>query len=277
MSQPQPFAPPIFVINLERSSDRRESIASQLASIGIDFEIFPATDGTKLSESELAKYDEQYVSGQIARPMSPSEVGCYLSHTRLWRKIVEEDIPWAVVLEDDLDIHDGLTDILAAIDKLPFEWDFIRLAGLIPTPCCPLYTLDDKFVLSVLLQGASGSQASCISLAGARKLLAYATPLIRGTIDDHVTDNCWKTGLRILAVQPYPIGENGKFVSSIETERRQIFQKNRTKPDKTKFRARAIHRRYKLDRSIGRRAYMLIHLIFWVWLKAKLLITRPMK
>ncbi|MCU0809895.1 MAG: glycosyltransferase family 25 protein [Thiobacillaceae bacterium] len=265
----KPFTPRLFVINLERSSDRRESIAAQLGGLGIDFELFPATDGARLSQNDLAQYHESHVVGQIARPMSPSEVGCYLSHTRLWKKIVAEDIPWAVVLEDDVDIHDDLTGILAAIDKIPFQWDYIRLAGLGPTPSFRLYDLNDKFALSVLFQGASGTQANCISRAGAKRLLDYATPLIRGTIDDHVIDNCWKTGLRSLAVQPYPISENKNFVSSIETERRKIFQENRTKPKKMTFRYWAIRRRYKLGRSIDRRMYAIIHALFWLKQKAR--------
>jgi len=269
MSDTKPFPPPLFVINLERSSDRRASIAAQLDELGIDFEIFPATDGARLSPSELAQYDEQYVIGQIARPMSPSEVGCYLSHVRIWKKMVEEDIPWAVVLEDDVDIHDDLTGILAAIDTIPFKWDFIRLAGLGPTPSLRLCDLNDNVELSVLLQGASGTQASCISRTGAQKLLDHATPLIRGTIDDHVIDNCWKTSLRILAVQPYPISENKKFISSIETERRRIFQEHRKKPEKMTFRKWAIRRRYKLDRSIGRRMYAIILALFWLKQRAR--------
>jgi GR25 family glycosyltransferase involved in LPS biosynthesis len=201
--------------------------------------------------------------------MSASEVGCYLSHTRLWKRIVDEDIPWAVVLEDDVDIHDDLAGIFSAIDRIPFKWDFIRLAGLGPTPSLQLYDQNDKFELSVLLQGASGTQANCISRTGAKRLLDYATPLIRGTIDDHVIDNSWKTGLRILAVQPYPISENKNFVSNIETERRKIFRENRTKPEKMSFRSWAIRRRYKLGRSIGRRMYTILHALFWLTQSAR--------
>jgi len=274
MSDTKPFHPPLFVINLKRSSDRRASIAAQLDELGIDFEVFPATDGARLSPSELAHYDEQYVIDQIARPMSPSEVGCYLSHVRIWKKMVEENIPWAVVLEDDVDIHDDLTGILAAVKKIPFKWDFIRLAGLRPTPSLRLYDLNDKFELTVLLQGASGTQGSCISRTGAQKLLDHATPLIRGTVDDHLIDNCWKTGLRILAVQPYPVSENKKFVSSIETERRKIFQKNRTKPVKITFRSWVTRRRYKLGRSIDKRMYAVVHKLLRLRHQAQRIFTR---
>jgi glycosyl transferase family 25 len=271
MSVTTSYFPPLFVINLERSSDRRKHITSQLDALGLHCEIFPASDGARLSEHELGQYDEAYVIGQIARPMSRSEVGCYLSHTGAWQKIVEEGIPWAVVLEDDIEIHSDLKAVLSAISSIPCDWDVIRLAGLGPTPSRPLCDLDGNHRLSVLLQGASGTQALCISRKGAQKLLRYAYPKIRGTIDDHVIDNSWKTGLRILAVQPYPVSENRKFGSSIESERRQIFQRSGKRTDKRTLRSLAVRRRYKLGRSIGRRAYILTHALFWLQCKAKLL------
>jgi glycosyl transferase, family 25 len=259
-----PFAPPLFVINLERSHDRRAHVTAQLEALGLACEVFPATDGAQLSAEELARYDESFVIEQIARPMSGSEVGCYLSHTRLWQTIIDQSIPWAVVLEDDVTIHAELKSVLSAISRIPVEWDLIRLAGLGPTPALELCGLDGQFRLSTLLKGASGTQAICISRSGAQKLLAHALPRIRGTIDDHVIDNCWRTGLRILAVQPYPIHEDKQFVSSIEKERRRIFQENRKKAGKTTFRKWVIRRRYKLGRSIGKRAFVLIHAWFWV-------------
>ncbi len=264
MSAPGPFTPPVFVINLERSSDRRQSMAAQLSRLGIGFEFFAATDGEKLTQHEPARYDEQFAIGQISRPMSRSEVGCYLSHARLWQKIVDHRIPWAVVLEDDVDIMGDLTGIVSAIGALPFEWDLIRLAGLGSPRALPLCTLTSEATLATLLQGAGGTQAYCVSFGGARKLLDYATPGVVGTVDDHVIDNCWRTGLRILAVQPFPISENKGFISSIEAERRHIFQEHRKKPDKMTFRQWAIRRRYRLGRSIARRMYAVIHALLWL-------------
>lgn len=274
MSAPGPFTPPVFVINMERSSDRRQSMAAQFGRLGIDFEFFAATDGEKLTQREPARYDEQFSIAQISRPMSRSEIGCYLSHARLWTKIVDEDIPWAVVLEDDVDIMGDLTGIVSAIGALPFEWDLIRLAGLGSPRALPLCVLTGDANLATLLQGAGGTQAYCVSFRGARKLLDYATPRVVGTVDDHVIDNCRKTGLRILAVQPFPISENKGFISSIEAERRRIFAEHRKRPDKMTFWRWAIRRRYRLGRSIGRRMYAVIHAIFWLRHRARLFFVR---
>lgn len=239
-------------------------MAKQLSQAGIDFEFFAATDGEKLTHHEPAKYDEPFAIARISRPMSRSEIGCYLSHVRLWKKIVDGGIPWAVILEDDIDIMGDVPGILSAIGELSVEWDLIRLAGLGSPRALPLCALTGDATLTTLLQGAGGTQAYCVSLQGARKLLDYATPRVVGTVDDHVIDSCWRTGLRILAVLPYPISENKGFVSSIETERRSIFRQYRKKPERMTCQQWAARRRYRLGRSIGRRMYAVIHALFWL-------------
>ena len=270
---PTPIAP-IFIVNLERSQDRREKITSRLKEIGASFELFPAVDGAKLSEDELAIYDEKLVFEKIARPLSRSEIGCYLSHKRLWQRIVDNNLPWAAVLEDDVNIHDDLGKVLSSVSQIPLEWDFVRLAGICETPFLELYALGDSFKLAVLLQGASGTQGYCISHAGAKKLLEHAS-VIQGTVDDHLIDNCWKTGLKILAVQPYPISEDKKFISFIEEDRKKLLAEGRAKPTKLTFKNWLIRRRYKLARSIRRRIYYLFHLLVWLSYRKKADRVRP--
>jgi glycosyl transferase family 25 len=272
-STPQPNetpgrrTPPVFVINLERSTERREKISLQLNEIGLDFELVTATDGAALSRSDRAAYNEAHVISNISRPMSAAEVGCYISHAKLWQRVVAEDIPWAVILEDDILIQADLKTILSAVDRLTFKWDVIRLAGLIDTPSQPLFELSGNRTLSVPLQGASGGQAYCLSRAGARKLLAYSTT-IRGTVDDHVIDNCWKTGLEILAVQPYPIVEDKRHTSNIEPDRKELFQAYRGPRKKRRsIRQLLIRRRYKIGRSLGRRYYYFIHYLLAIRMK----------
>lgn len=36
------------------------------------------------------------------RPMTLGEVGCFLSHYNIWKKIVDENLKDALVLEDDI-------------------------------------------------------------------------------------------------------------------------------------------------------------------------------
>jgi len=266
MTQFEKPMPPIFVINLEKNTVRRNNIENQLAQAGLEFEICPATDGSMLTQRDLASYDENYVLRNISRELSSSEIGCYLSHQKLWQKIVDENIPWAVILEDDVLIQADLKEILSKIGKIPFKWDLIRLAGLLPTSNFTLYGLTGSYKLTVPLQGASGTQANCISRTGAQKLLAYSA-MIRGTVDDHVIDNWWETGSIVFAVQPYPIREDQALTSNIQEERKKTLQAYRNNRKNRSIKQNLIRRRYKLNRSFGKRANYLVNLFLAIRIK----------
>jgi GR25 family glycosyltransferase involved in LPS biosynthesis len=51
--------PRIFVINLQRSPDRRRFIADRLDQLGLDREFFSAVDGATLSKADLENYDRK--------------------------------------------------------------------------------------------------------------------------------------------------------------------------------------------------------------------------
>ena len=84
----------IFVLNLERAVERRQSMLQHLSGLGIEAEILPAVEGARLPPSSLP-------AGTDPR-LSPGEVGCYLSHVRFWEIVVERGLEHAIVLEDDV-------------------------------------------------------------------------------------------------------------------------------------------------------------------------------
>ena len=71
---------PTFYINLDKETDRKRSMEKMLSDLGFEnFERFP---GTK----------------------APNRVGCSISHAAVLKKIIDENIYPAIVLEDDLDV-----------------------------------------------------------------------------------------------------------------------------------------------------------------------------
>ena len=56
------------------------------------------------------------------------QLGCLCSHVALWRKVVNEKLPHAVVLEDDVEIADGFrTEVAALLEEVPANWDHCYL------------------------------------------------------------------------------------------------------------------------------------------------------
>ena len=102
----------IFVINLETSVERRKIMERQLTKQQLDFEIFKAVRGSALSEEELLMfYDKEYLVNKPAW-FTPGAAGCAISHYLLYKKIIDEKIDVALILEDDMQLPGNLAGLL---------------------------------------------------------------------------------------------------------------------------------------------------------------------
>ncbi|XP_067613087.1 glycosyltransferase 25 family member [Eurosta solidaginis] len=96
----------IYMINLERRPERRTKMEKLFHEIGLDVEYFPAVDGKNLNTEVLQQLGVKFLPGYEdpyhGRQMTMGEVGCFLSHYRIWEKIVERQQNEVLVLEDDV-------------------------------------------------------------------------------------------------------------------------------------------------------------------------------
>lgn len=96
----------IFMINLERRPDRRLKMERSFKEIGLKVEHFAAIDGQILSQEYLEKIDVKYLPGYADpfhnRPMTKGEIGCFLSHFKVWERQVMYKLNEVLVLEDDI-------------------------------------------------------------------------------------------------------------------------------------------------------------------------------
>ena len=82
----------IYVINLERRSDRREVIKTTLDYLGVSFKLVKAVDGTTINDeyikglaiNVLPGYKDPYND----RTMNYGEIGCFLSHYFIWKEVI---------------------------------------------------------------------------------------------------------------------------------------------------------------------------------------------
>ncbi len=205
--------PRIFVVNLARSPDRRRFIGDRLGRLGLDHAFFPAVDGAALTEADLVNYDRKARLKAFGCDLLPNELGCYLSHYRIYQKIVAENIPRALILEDDVEVSDDLPAILEALADAPADWELVRLSGLRARKGRKIADIASGYSLVRLLNVASGTQAYVLNRQGAGKLVAYGRKITRQV--DVMLDRYWENGVRIMAVQPYPVHHSDRYGSSI--------------------------------------------------------------
>lgn len=96
-----------FIISLPKDQQRREHLEGQLRQTDVPFTVIEAVNGAALPPDALAAaYDAGKAVRRFNRELSKGEIGCALSHVSIYRKMVEEDIPMALILEDDAHILD---------------------------------------------------------------------------------------------------------------------------------------------------------------------------
>lgn len=111
-----------YVINLKDSVDRRETVLAELAKYPyLDVELVEAVDGRKMSAEEKKNcFDIDKFIKRYHRTPRGGEIGCTLSHRVCYRKLLDSDEEFALILEDDVnflypeDIETILKDILNA-------------------------------------------------------------------------------------------------------------------------------------------------------------------
>ncbi|RYE69263.1 MAG: glycosyltransferase family 25 protein [Oxalobacteraceae bacterium] len=106
-----------FIISLPKDKHRREQLGGQLATLHIPYTVLEAVNGKTLSAAELAlAYDPKKAVRLFNRELSKGEIGCMLSHVSIYQKMGAENLPHALVLEDDAKILED--DLAATLSKL---------------------------------------------------------------------------------------------------------------------------------------------------------------
>jgi len=102
-----------FVINLDKNPDRLASMKRQLDAFGIEFERFPAIYGKNLTKAELRRCYNRFRSILVnGKPMQLGEIGCALSHALVYKRMIEENIPVALIFEDDVQFLPRFPEVL---------------------------------------------------------------------------------------------------------------------------------------------------------------------
>lgn len=167
----------VYCVNLEKRIDRRESAGREFAREGLDVEFFPATDGRIDTPSGL--------------DVNPAEYGCSMSHTRIWKDIVDKEYEMALIFEDDVRlVPDFSLKLKSILDEVKdIEWDMIHLGPLIP--------IVKRQVTPSLYEGQPlGTHAYLISLECARKIAVFDPALFKVSVDFQLN----RFPLRILCV-----------------------------------------------------------------------------
>lgn len=114
----------IFVINLPSATDRRKVMEQQLSSMNVRFEIVPGIFGN--DERVVNRYDNKLSITERGKPLTIGERGCALAHALVYERIIKEQIPLALIMEDDMVLPaDFMNLVEVEINKSRRQWDWL--------------------------------------------------------------------------------------------------------------------------------------------------------
>lgn len=119
----------VYVINMDKSTDRMVNIKKQEPILGKKITRIPAIDGKSLSKEEINLNS----TGLCSSFCSNSMIGCFLSHKKAWQSIVDNGDEYAIIMEDDCELIKDTNgnfqiELKKLLDELiPSKPDFIYL------------------------------------------------------------------------------------------------------------------------------------------------------
>ena len=129
--------PPIYVINLKRTPERKLNIKRQLDALNLKYRFIEAVDkyqlDSKIERTVIARQlgisefnmESLYKACIAATEVGTGALACALSHTKIYNLMIENNTSKACVLEDDAYILPVFPEILVHAQKVP--WDILML------------------------------------------------------------------------------------------------------------------------------------------------------
>ena len=185
---------PVYVISLRDSQVRRRNMTERLGALGIPFQFIDAIDG------RTQRVPDEFDGARVIRDgfQSEAEIACAMSHRLVYRMIAEGRNDLALILEDDAVFQPDFPQTLALAMTLRF--DVLKFWGGPHGRRIQLGEIGKYRVMGGT--GSLGTVAYLITRTAAARCCGLA--LIDQASDLIFSD--LRLGLRVLDLQPYPVG-----------------------------------------------------------------------
>ena len=207
-----------YVVNLARSPDRRAHIMAQLGKTRVPYEIVDAVDGRDLDLSDTRLFDPAVVGTSTFRP---GAAGCALSHLQVYRRVLDDGLEKALILEDDVVLPADLGVLVDAIAQHMRGAEIVLLnfhshepcrvtkAGSVPLPL-------SRLLVQIVDEGqASSTGGYLITREACARMVKTVLPL-RAQPDDWAFYHREGAIDRVRCVVPMPVANSATLRTTID-------------------------------------------------------------
>lgn len=213
-----------YVINLVKDQDRKVYMEELLSPYPyLDVEFIEAVYGKELDSTEIPiVFDSEKAYKRYGRYCDLGEIGCTLSHRKIYKKIVEQEIDYALILEDDISIKGYLKNVLFPLDEYmkQKQTKIVLLSGGYT------YWMKKEYngIKLAKVYDANYTHSYLINNYAAQVLLEEKVPCIFA--DDWIYIS--KKNILIEAIYPHIIDQNrdGRFISNVWEDTHRIYKNN---------------------------------------------------
>lgn len=190
----------VWLINLDRDTERRAAMEAQLDALGLPFTRFPAIYGKDHREELLKGADPEAYARNMGQTLLPGKLGVYASHLKVWEAFLESGHEVALILEDDVVFHDDFPEALDTGLAGAAHWDTLRFNCIRAKWPVRQGRLGD-YDLNAYIGPFTGNAAYLLKRDVARRLLPGLRPQTRAF--DHELNRFFHHDFRQFGLEPF--------------------------------------------------------------------------
>ena len=192
----------IYLINLDRSTDRLLSAERHFNAIDLEFERVVAIDASKENLSSYSIDREVFQRTHGRANIRAGEIGCYFSHLKALEVFINSGKEFGLILEDDVKPESNLLPVLDTLLCWSEDWDIVSLFHF--HRGAPIVVRKgSECSLAVHLAHISSSAAYLVNKKAAMSLLTHLATM-RACVD-HSLYNPSEHRLKLRSCLPMPI------------------------------------------------------------------------
>lgn len=216
----------LYYINLDKSKDRLNNILPLIKQVNLPAQRISAIDGSVLPQKYISNIiDKNTFKYFIYRGegIRLGEIGCYLSHEKVWKEFLDSNYSYAVVLEDDVSfVPSEFNNLFPKLLTHKDQWDILKLQnGQIPTVSSLMY--NKKYNLNPILYSYVSTLGYIINRKAAKILLSISRPLKMPV--DLLLMRHWEMNLKLLALEPCILTQQKNNTTNIGHSQYYTFHK----------------------------------------------------
>lgn len=221
----------LYCISLKDRDDRRRYIKKHLSKLNIEYIDAVDTRNNKYKQYKHEVSDRAWKSldelmktkiRKYHHSLTPGAIGCYLSHLKIYKKMIEQNDELAVIFEDDIKVNntDYYNRLASILRNYPYNYDMLILgihgaSGIINKSKYFELNINGRF---------HGMFSYIITKKGAMKILQNQD-LINIQIDSFISLLCMKNKLKVGFLKDY-LFTSGGYNSDIQTQKHIMDEDN---------------------------------------------------